>query len=230
MIPIYVGYDDREAVGYSVFCSSVLSRTKERVAFHPMRGSKVVGSTQFNAERFRIAEERGFRGWAIWAESDMLCRGDVAELMELAKGHYDVLVAKHEYQTKFQTKFLGQPNPDYPRKNWSSLMLINCDASVWRRVQALRPPLTELHRFSQITDDKLLSRRAELFAPERVGALPLEWNWLVGEYAYNRAAKLAHFTIGLPCWQEYATCDYADEWFEERRAMLDYQQHIPLCA
>lgn len=216
-IPIFVGYDQREAVAYSVFCHSVLTRTKARVAFHPMRGEKVVGSTSFNAERFRVAEAMNYRGWAIWADGDMLCRTDIEELMSYADPYCDVLVAKHNYKTKHETKFLGQPNPDYPRKNWSSLMLINCRGAVWQRIPHLQPELRDLHRFEANIQGR------QMFDQARIGALPLEWNWLVGEYDYNPAAKLVHFTIGTPCWQEYSDCDYAEEWHSELAAMTRRQ-------
>lgn len=211
-IPIYVGYDPREAVAYNVFCHSVLRRTKTRVAFHPMAGQKVEGSTTFNPERFNVARENGYRGWAIWADGDMLCRADIEELMLFADPNCDVVLAKHEYKTKHPTKFLGQPNPDYPRKNWSSLMLINCGQASWQRLMHRQYSLQELHRFEFIDD-------------ERIGSLPLEWNWLVGEYAFNQAAKLAHFTIGTPCWLEYADCDYAEEWHRELLATTHHQPH-----
>jgi len=200
-----------------VFCHSVLSRTKARVAFYPMSGEKVEGSTTFNAQRFNVAHEMGYSGWAIWADGDMLCRADVEELMIYKDSYCDVVVAKHSYKTKHPVKFLGQPNPDYPRKNWSSLMLINCGAAVWRRVQALNPSLSDLHRFSDTVAER--GRRVQLFDQARIGALPLEWNWLVGEYKYNSASKLVHFTIGTPCWPEYAECDYADEWHREVELM-----------
>jgi hypothetical protein len=62
----------------------------------------------------------------------------------------------------------------------------------------------DLHRFSWL-DDAL------------IGELPLEWNWLVGEYRHNPDAKIVHFTIGGPYFEEYRGCDYAEEWFEENR-------------
>jgi hypothetical protein len=45
-----------------------------------------------------------------------------------------------------------------------------------------------------------------------IGALPLVWNWLVGEYEANADAKIAHFTRGGPYFPDYADCDFADEW------------------
>ena len=216
-LSIYVGYDERERVGYHVCASSILRRTSLDVAFHPVRGQKVVGSTQFNPGRFDIARRNGYRGWALWCEADMLFRADVEELLAYADPRFDVLVVPHDYRTKFATKFLGQPNPDYPRKNQSSLMLVNCMGAAWQRLAegkreggAYRPwTLEELHRF-------------EFIEPGRIGALPPEWNHLILECDPNPAAKICHFTVGLPVWPEYAHCEFADEWRAEREAMLSY--------
>lgn len=214
MIPIFVGYDRREAVAYSVFCHSVLARTEAAVSFAPVTGEKrPESSTAFNYGRFLIPHLMNYRGWAIWADGDMLCRADIAELWDMKDIRCDVMVAKHDYRTKHPVKFLGQKNEDYPRKNWSSLMLINCAGAAWKRLQETEWSGPEKHRFKFLDD-------------ARIGELPLEWNWLVGEYPHTEAAKLAHFTIGTPCWQQYATCDYADEWFKDKHAMLDYQQHV----
>jgi hypothetical protein len=201
MIPIHIGYDDREAPGFPVLCHSILSRTREAVNFIPIRGNEVVnGSTQFNASRFNVALMQGYRGWALWMECDMLCLADIAGLLEFRDSKYDVLVCQHDYRTKHPVKFLGQPNPDYPRKNWSSLMLVNCMGAWWQRISEEGWSLEDKHRFYQA----------------RVGSIPLEWNWLVGEYDYNPKAKLAHFTIGLPIWPEYAMCDYSEAWRSDR--------------
>jgi hypothetical protein len=214
VIPIFVGLDHRESVGYHVFCHSVLARTKAEVAFYPVRGTKVVGSTQFNPGRFDVARQMGYRGWGVWAECDMLCLADIEELMALADSRCGAMVVQHSYRTKHKTKFLGQSNPDYERKNWTSLMLINAAHASWQRIpwgyrkDGAQVPysLEDLHRLK--------------FMDDRVGALPKEWNHLVSEYKPNPKAKIVHYTIGLPIWPEYENCEYAPEWRKERDAML----------
>lgn len=211
---IFVGFDPREVVAYHVFCNSVLRRTKANVSFTPVRGERRDGSNDFIYARFRVAEMAGFRGWALFADGDMICRTDIAELFEFADPiGTDVMLVKHAYQTKFPVKYLGQKNEDYPRKNWSSLMLVNCAAAAWQRMNAERIAKmsgSELHQFTFLDDD-------------RMGGLPAEWNWLVGEYPYNTDAKIAHFTVGTPCWPEFSDWDYADEWSAEREAVLDFE-------
>jgi hypothetical protein len=101
---------------------------------------------------------------------------------------------------KTTRKFLDQVQTKYPRKNWSSLMLFNnarCRALTADYVNSASG--LELHRFAWL-DDAL------------IGALPLEWNWLTTEYEDNRQAKLLHYTLGTPCFEDYWNADMADEW------------------
>ena len=59
----------------------------------------------------------------------------------------------------------------------------------------------ELHQFKWLESDKL------------IGDLPLEWNWLAGEYEYKEDVKNIHFTEGGPWFSEFEEVDYSDEWF-----------------
>ena len=164
-------------------------------------------STEFSLTRFLVPALSDCRGWSLFMDCDMLCRGDIAELAAAAKSaeHKAVLVCKHDYVPKTERKFLGQIQTKYPRKNWSSLMLFNN-----ARCKALTPAYVnsatglELHRFAWTTDDA-------------IGELPLEWNWLVGEYPYKADAKMVHFTLGGPYFDDYKDCDYAAEWFAEAK-------------
>lgn len=212
MIPLFVGFDSREAVGYSVFCHSVLTRTKALVSFTPVSGEKRDGSNSFIYSRFLVPYMMDYRGWAIWADgSDMLCLSDIEDLWALRESGLDVLVVKHEYSTKHPIKYLDQRNDDYERKNWSSLMLINCGNYPWRKITpeyVAKASGSHLHRFEFLKDD-------------RIGELPREWNHLVGEYDHDPNIKLAHFTIGIPPF--YPNCDYAHEWNLELKTLTGHE-------
>jgi len=120
-------------------------------------------------------------------------------------GH-DVAVVKHDYRTKRQEKYLGSPNPDYPRKNWSSVTVWDCGSWPNRR---LTPEFVQqqsgsfLHRFSWLEDD-------------RIQALSAEWNWLPDELGANTDARLLHYTLGAPCFHEFADTEQGAEWHRER--------------
>jgi hypothetical protein len=43
--------------------------------------------------------------------------------------------------------------------------------------------------------------------------LPLEWNWLPIEYPDNPDAKLIHYTLGTPCFKDYADKSMSNIWY-----------------
>jgi lipopolysaccharide biosynthesis glycosyltransferase len=213
-IPVFIGYDPREAVAYHVCANSIIRHASQPVAIIPLAlnlfqdytETHTDGSNQFIYSRFLVPHLMGFKGWAIFIDGDMIVRGDIVELWNLRESDKDVMVVKHDYKTRMTEKYLGAKNEDYPRKNWSSVILWNCSN---HPIQRLTPEFiekstgAELHRFSWINDD-------------RIGELPPEWNWLPDEYGANPDAKLLHYTLGTPCFHEFATTNMADEWHRER--------------
>jgi hypothetical protein len=219
VLNVFIGYDTKESIAYHTLAHSILRRASVPVSIAPLMQSQLVGiysrprgpteSTEFSLTRFLVPALSGFRGWSVFLDCDMLCRADVAQLEEFIEKQKDkaVLVCKHDYVPTTQRKFLGQLQTKYARKNWSSLMIFNnerCRALTPAYVNAARG--LDLHRFAWLDD-------------REIGELPLEWNWLVGEYTCNAAAKIVHFTIGGPYFDEYRNCDYAAEWFAESESM-----------
>lgn len=216
---VYIGYDSRESVAFYTLAHSILRRSSVPVTLAPLMQSQLKAlyrrtrgpteSTEFSLTRFLVPALCGYRGWSIFMDCDMLCRVDIAELQSQIERQRDkaVLVCQHDYVPKTPRKFLDQVQTKYPRKNWSSLMVFNnerCAALTAEYVNSASG--LDLHRFKWL-DEAL------------IGSLPLEWNWLVGEYAHNRQAKIAHFTLGGPYFDDYRGCDYADEWFAEFQSM-----------
>jgi len=214
-IPVFVGYDPREAIAYHTCVNSIIRNSSRPVAIVPVAlnlfqeyaETHTDGSNHFIYTRFLVPYLMDYQGWAIFIDGDMIVRGDIAELWELKDYTKDVMVVKHDYKTRRTEKYLGNANEDYPRKNWSSVILWNCNAI---RNQTLTPEFVQqstgafLHRFSWIDDD-------------RMGELPAEWNWLDVEYEWNPLAKLVHYTLGTPCFHEFADQgDFSDEWHRER--------------
>jgi len=222
MIKLFVGYDHREAVAYHVFSHSVQTKSSEPVSITPLMLTQLRdyseghtdGSNQFIYSRFLVPYLCQYTGWAIFADGDMVCMDDIAKLWAMRNPWYAVQVAKHDYKTKAPSKYLGAKNEDYPRKNWSSLILWNC--SHWMN-RSLNPQYVSmatgahLHRFQWLPDD-------------RIGAIPLEWNWLADEYETKPDVSLVHYTLGTPCFNEYSSCAYADKWHEAKQDMLNVQQ------
>jgi hypothetical protein len=228
VLQVYIGYDPKEAVAYHTLAHSIQRRSSIPVSIAPVMQSQLKGlytrargateSTEFSLTRFLVPALSQYRGWSLFMDCDMLCRADIAELASLTEQASDkaVLVCKHDYTPGPKRKFLNQVQTVYPRKNWSSVMMFNnarCTALSAGYVNSATG--LELQRFAWLEDS-------------RIGELPLEWNWLVGEYKANPAAKIVHFTIGGPYFDEYRNCDYAEEWFEENRRMNSAANRIPV--
>ena len=218
-IPIFVGYDPREAVAYHVCANSIIRHASCAVAIIPLAlnlfkdytETHTDGSNQFIYSRFLVPHLMDYTGHAIFIDGDMIVRSDIAELWQWRHKRYDVQVVKHNYETCMTEKYLGAKNENYPRKNWSSVIIWNCQNPANR---ILTPEFiqkstgAELHRFTWIRD-------------ERIGDLPAEWNWLPDEYGPNINADLLHYTLGAPCFHEFATTNMADEWHREHM-LADY--------
>ena len=218
-IPIFIGYDPREAIAYHVCANSIIRQASQPVCIIPLAlnlfqdytETHTDGSNQFIYSRFLVPHLTDYTGWAIFIDGDMIVRGDIAELWNMKNPYNDVLVVKHDYKTKLTEKYLGAKNEDYPRKNWSSVILWNCSSFPNRRLTPefiQKSTGSELHRFTWLDD-------------ERVGELPKEWNWLPDEYGPNPAAKLLHYTLGTPCFHEFATTPQGEEWHKEHM-LTDY--------
>ena len=212
MIRIAIGFDQREAVAYHTFCQSILEKASAPVSFTPLvlgalKGfseTHTDGSNAFIYSRFLTPWLMEFNGWAIFADGDMICLDDVAKLWALRDETKAVQVVQHNYQTKAHDKYLGNKNENYPRKNWSSVILWNC---AHPKHKILTPEFVMqqtgafLHRFTWLDDSE-------------VGALPKEWNWLTTEYEDNYQASLLHYTLGTPCFKDYANSEMSDVWHQ----------------
>ena len=218
-INIVVGFDQREAIAYHTFTQSVIEKSSIPVFFTPLAVNTLKDykethkdrSNDFIYSRFLTPYLNNFTGWAIFADGDMVCQSDIKELWDLRDESKALLVVKHNYQTKKSIKYLGNINENYPRKNWSSLILWNCAHPKHRM---LTPEFIAnqsgkfLHRFSWLEDHD-------------IGELPVEWNWLAVEYPFNTKAKIIHYTLGTPCFKDYRDTDMSDNWFNVHRRSLE---------
>lgn len=215
MITVYVGYDPREACVYHTFCQSVIEHASGPVAFVPLHSPMLDnfdgqqdGTNAFIYSRYLVPYLQGYEGWAMFFDGDMHVNADIYELYALRDSHKAVQVVKHKYTTCQNTKYIGTPleseNIDYPRKNWSSVMLWNCSDPRNRFLtveNVAEAGGATLHRFQWLTG-----------RDDAVGALPPEWNHLVGEYKENPKAKLYHHTLGSPGFEHYKDCESSKQW------------------
>ncbi len=224
-IRVFIGYDAREAAAYGVLAHSIHRHASRPVSITPVMLSELepaglyrrernpLQSTDFSFSRFLAPYLCGYEGWAVFMDCDMLVREDIARLWALRDDKYAVMVVQHEHVPTEETKFLGAKQTKYGKKNWSSVMLMNC-----AKCTALTPDYVntatglELHQFKWLAGDQL------------IGEIPSKWNHLVGYDAPRPDAALVHFTIGGPYFDEYRDCEYAAEWFAERERMLAVEQ------
>jgi hypothetical protein len=168
-------------------------------------------STEFAISRFLtpiLAKE----GWALFMDCDVLVRADLSRLFELADPRYAVMCVQHQHRPDLEarpTKMDGQQQTAYPRKNWSSVMLFNCEHPAVRALSVNHVNAAagrDLHRFEWLDDSE-------------IGALPEEWNWLAGHSAPALDPKIVHFTDGWPGLPGYEEAPFAGEW---RRELADW--------
>jgi hypothetical protein len=218
---IFIGRDSREPIAWQVLAHSILRRATQPIAIYPLslpllkrcywRERGPTESTEFSLTRFLVPYLCGFKGFALFLDCDMLCRADIGDIMlyPLAYPGHAVYVAQHNYIPKDLIKFDGHEQTKYPRKNWSSAMLFDC-----AKCTALTPEYVnkatglELHRFTWLQD-------------EQIGALPLTWNYLIGEENQSQEPpQIVHFTNAGPWHSHYQLGEYGAEWLTELEQMM----------
>jgi len=212
MIRIFIGYDEGEKIAFHVLAESIRKQSSEPISITPIdlntlrnhfiRDKQSNQSTEFAFSRFMVPYLSNYEGWSIFMDCDMLLRTDINELWKLRDDDYAVMCVKHNYEPKQDVKFRGAKNEKFPKKNWSSLMLMNNAKCKLLTPEYVRTASgLELHQFKWLESER------------DIGAIPKTWNWLVGEYEYNPLANNVHFTLGGPYFYDYVNCDYSKEWF-----------------
>ena len=218
LLNIFVGFDQKEAIAYHTFTQSLIECSSIPLSIVPLAENNLNfynekhtdGTNKFTYSRFLIPYLMGYDGWAIFFDGDMVCLSDLKKLKNFFNPNYAVSVVKHEYKTKQKTKYFGQKNEDYPRKNWSSVIIWNCSHP---KNKILTPSLINskdgafLHRFKWLNDID-------------IGSLPKSWNWLAIEYPEKENLNLIHYTLGTPCFKKYSNSSLSKHW------KIYYKNHL----
>lgn len=223
MIRVFIGFDSRMPVVSSVLAHSINKRSTEPVSISLIslahikkifnRERTSMQSTEFSFSRFLVPYLSNYEGYAIFFDNDMLVLDDIARLWALRDDRFAVQCVKHDHQPKEKTKFLGEKQTPYAKKNWSSVMIFNNS-----KCKALTPEYVnsatglELHQFKWLTDESL------------IGPLPHRWNHLVDYDRSSSDVSLVHYTLGGPYYKGYENCDYSAEWLREREDLLQVAQ------
>lgn len=227
LLPVYVGYDSREDIAYKI-CEYSLYKHSPNVDVRPLkqhdlrkiglysRDEDTLGSTEFTFTRFLVPELQGFNGWALFCDCDFLWLGDIQEIFDQADDSYAVMVVKHDYTPEEGIKMDGCKQLPYPRKNWSSMILWNCNHPSNQKLNLDKVNNESgqyLHRFQWLKNDE-------------IGSLDLKYNWLVDWYKSPKDGEpfALHYTEGGPWFEGYEHCDFSDVW---NRYLVEY---VKLCG
>lgn len=214
---IYIGYDSREDLAYQVTSYSIKSNSPS-ARIHPLKLTELrekklytreedkLGSTEFTFSRFLVPILNNYKGWALFCDCDILFLKPLEDLFGLTDDRYAVMCVKHDYKPTNKLKMDGKQQSIYPRKNWSSLVLWNCNHPSNKKIT------TDLVNDHEITGKYL--HRFSWLKDEEIGSISHEWNWLVGWYQEpeNGSPKAIHYTEGGPWFSEYRFCEYNDVW------------------
>lgn len=225
---VYIGFDSREAEAARVAQKTLRAKSGieaeflsagrlaasgllTRVSDH--RGgqdydlvSNAAKSTRFAISRF-LTPLLCQNGYALCTDSDVVFLRNPFEMLHDVQAKHAVSVVKHDYTTHAQWKMVNQRNAVYPRKNWSSVVVWNCDHPANRRLSLWdinHRPGRDLHRFYWLADDE-------------IGELPPEWNWLVGEQDKPADTGIAHFTLGGPWLEGWKGAEHDEIWLDASR-------------
>lgn len=220
---VYIGYDAREVDAYRACVNSMRAHAKVQPLIMPV-SMNLLGelylrettrrngalfdelsqepmSTEFSLARFFVPT-LARKGWVLFCDCDFLWRCDVGEVFKYASDEYALRVVKHRHDSGDTIKMDEQPQTYYARKNWSSLMLINCDAPEWQSLtlgQLNGLHKHALHGFTWLEE-------------KRIGELPVDYNWLASVSTEVQSPRVVHYTLGIPSMPGYEAAPFADEW------------------
>lgn len=213
VLKIFVGWDSRYPEPADVLSHSLEMHTSIPLDIRFLKLSELeldrkfdpLASTEFTYSRFLVPHLCNFEGKAVYLDNDMVCLADVKELDELDMTDYALRVVKHEHRPVNSVKMDGAVQTTYPRKNWSSLMVMNCaKLRLWSKNAVETQTGAYLHRFQDIPD-------------EQIGEIPETWNtldWM------DETTNLIHYTDGGPWLEAYRDHPHADIWFQAHDTMM----------
>jgi Glycosyl transferase family 8 len=206
---IFIGWDSREAECADVLAYSIRKHSSVPLEIRYLklaeldfeRATDPLQSTEFTYSRFLVPYLCNYQGKAVFMDCDMLCFGDVRELADLDMTGLALRVVKHDYRPTERFKMDGKVQTVYPRKNWSSLMLMNCSKlRLWTKEVVETQSGAYLHRFQDIADDE-------------IGEIPNTWNVLD---QMCETTQLIHYTSGGPWFEQHRDHPYGKVWLDCR--------------
>ncbi len=224
-LKIYIGYDSKEDIAYRVCKYSLMKRSSIKIKVLSLKLQELaaknyysrsidpLASTEFTYSRFLVPALSSYSGWAIFCDCDFIFLEDIAKILDNLDDSKAVYCVQHDYTPKEKHKMDGQKQTIYPRKNWSSFILFNCDHPSNKQLTTdvvNKETGAYLHQFKWLRD-------------EEIGSLDERWNWLEGWTSNHNQKKpyAVHFTRGGPWFDEWQDVEFAKEWTNERDEYLN---------
>lgn len=213
MNTVCIGWDKSQSLAFHTLAHSIITRASKPIQIVPIirsalpfytRPRGVLDSTDFSISRFLSPLLCNYRGTCLFMDCDIVVKDDITKLFDCFNDQYSVQVVKHEYFPREQIKMNNAVQTRYIFKNWTSVMLFNnqkCKALTADYVNTA--PGLDLHQFKWLE------------SIDEIGALPEEWNHLVGYSVAEKPISAYHFTSGGPWLPNYEQCEHHQQWDEE---------------
>lgn len=232
MINLYIGYDSTnygQKLAYKV-CKRSVKRFNNNVNIIKLdkkelqkkniylRKNDTDGSTEFTYTRFLVPFLNNYTGFAIFCDSDFIWRCDIDTLKQYFDKDKAIICVKHNYkECKNSIKMDGLVQEWYPRKNWSSLIIYNCD----------HPDIKKLNINSVANESPKWLHRFECTDDNNIKELPKTYNYLLGYYNDIEEPSAVHLTDGGPWHNSWynniipTSSKYYNEWI---KYLNDYEK------
>ena len=234
---VFIGWDSRESVASEVSEHSIRRRTRTELEINFLKHVDLRSrglfsrpwlvdgktgnlidvidgkpfSTEYSHTRFLIPHIMNYKGWALYVDGDMIFLSDIKKLIAVANDKYALMCVKHKGQpVQNSVKMNGRLKRQYYRKNWSSLMLINCSHPSNKWLTQERANLSngiDLHMLCWLEEHE-------------IGEIPGTYNYISGisHRLGNRddgkpiLPDCVHYTEGGPWNAENIDVPFSDLW------------------
>jgi hypothetical protein len=209
---VWIGFDPREMEAYQMATISMLKYNPtlniRPVLREQLRQKELywrddpLASTEFSLTRFLVPKLSNYVGYSLFVDCDVIATVNLEKILDEADLSKAVNCVQHDYTPNSKIKMDGRTQHVYPRKNWSSVMLFNCNHKYVRRLTVdyvNRSSPSDLHRM--------------VWAEDSIGELDPSWNCLSGYYDIDKP-KIIHYTDGGPWLSKYQDCQYSEYYSE----------------
>lgn len=188
---VFIGFDPRQPVAYNVAAYSAAINCSKPVSITPLMLPQLQvkrrGLTEFTFSRYLVPWLCDYEGHALFMDSDVLVRGDIS----LLPWDHSAAVAMVPHKA---SALHPEQNLAFER---ASVMLFNN-----AQCRMLGPEYVENGH----------PQKFEWIPRDTYYPLEAAWNHLVGYDKPNSAAKIAHFTMGIPLFDETVKDEFCDEY------------------